>query len=254
MPSGPGWFWARVSTMNAQARAAGRRRCRAMWSGRRSSGSSAFSGTKTVPPPLTRLVDAVVEELAEEGEQRVVRRREADVGGHVRDEQRLVRRRAARRDSLTGGSASGSGSVVQGTTPGLPWVRTGKPAAAIGGRVGGGLVDDQVADRRAAGSRRRCPTSARRTSARAGRSRRRRSPRRPGRPAWSAAGTAGRPRRRFLGRAAGCCTSRRRCAARRRAAGSGIWLGPVPTSAPQGPVAEVVFATWASAILICLRM
>src|SRR6476659_6060581 len=31
----------------------------------------------------------------------------------------------------TGGSASGSGSVVHGTTPSLPWVRTGRPAAAL---------------------------------------------------------------------------------------------------------------------------
>src|SRR3954447_23774798 len=36
--------------------------------------------------------------------------------------------------------------------------------------------------------------------------------------------------------------------------GLGSWWGPVPRSAPQGPVALVVFATWASAILICLRM
>src|SRR4051794_41388322 len=30
----------------------------------------------------------------------------------------------------TGGTASGSGSVVQGNLPGLPWVRTGNSAAA----------------------------------------------------------------------------------------------------------------------------
>ena len=33
--------------------------------------------------------------------------------------------------AATGGSASGSGSVVHGTTPGLPWVLTGNPAAAM---------------------------------------------------------------------------------------------------------------------------
>src|SRR5687768_18184804 len=31
--------------------------------------------------------------------------------------------------AATGGSASGSGSVLQGTTPSLPWLRTGLPAA-----------------------------------------------------------------------------------------------------------------------------
>ena len=35
---------------------------------------------------------------------------------------------------------------------------------------------------------------------------------------------------------------------------AGTWFGPVPSSAPQGPVAAVVFATCASEILICLRM
>ncbi len=39
--------------------------------------------------------------------------------------------------AATGGTASGFGSVVQGTTPSLPWVRDGKPAAA----TAAGLVD-----------------------------------------------------------------------------------------------------------------
>jgi len=37
----------------------------------------------------------------------------------------------------TGGTAVGSGSVVQGNSPGFPWVRTGNPAAA----TAAGLVD-----------------------------------------------------------------------------------------------------------------
>src|SRR6476646_4239689 len=37
----------------------------------------------------------------------------------------------------TGGVANGSGSVVQGNRPGLPWVRTGNPAAA----TAAGLVE-----------------------------------------------------------------------------------------------------------------
>ena len=36
--------------------------------------------------------------------------------------------------------------------------------------------------------------------------------------------------------------------------GLAIWFGPVPIRAPHGPVSDVVFATWASAILICFRM
>ena len=40
----------------------------------------------------------------------------------------------------------------------------------------------------------------------------------------------------------------------KESSGLGSWLGPVPISAPHGPVADVVFATWASATLICLRM
>ena len=38
------------------------------------------------------LVETVIEELSEDSEERVVRWRKADVGGHVRDEQRLAGR------------------------------------------------------------------------------------------------------------------------------------------------------------------
>ena len=136
-PSGPAWFWPRVSTM--KRRCAGRRSSRVaedvvrtgdqrvIGLERHEDGSAALDG----------LVHAVVEELAEEGEQRVVGRRQPDVGGDVRDEQRAVGRHAAAGAPATGGVASGSGSVVQGTTPSLPWVRTGKPAAG----TAAGLVD-----------------------------------------------------------------------------------------------------------------
>ena len=64
------------------------------------------------------LVEAVVEELAEDREQRVERRRQADVGRDVRDEERLVRRHAAGRD-VTGGVA-GSASSCTARRPGCP--------------------------------------------------------------------------------------------------------------------------------------
>ena len=74
---------------------------------------------------LHGLVDAMVEELAEEREQAVVRRRQADVSGHVRDEQRLVRgTQPAGSPSVPPGVV---GSVVHGNSPGLPWVLTGNP-------------------------------------------------------------------------------------------------------------------------------
>ena len=82
---------------------------------------------------LDRLVDTMVEELAEEREELVVRRRQADVGGHVGDEQRVVRRcatgrypgygcdcrlgfhrRIRSRIARTSGIA-GTGSLVHGT-------------------------------------------------------------------------------------------------------------------------------------------
>ena len=86
---------------------------------------------------LDGLVDAVVEELAEEGEDRVVRRREADVGGHVRDEEGLVRGDALSRVALR----------VHGG-------RAGRQHAAVG-------VQDRVGRARRRG--RRCPACGRGT-------------------------------------------------------------------------------------------
>ena len=53
-------------------------------------GSSSLQRHDHRAATLDGLVDAMVEELTEEREQAVVRRRKADVGGHVGDEQRLV--------------------------------------------------------------------------------------------------------------------------------------------------------------------
>ena len=112
---------------------------------------------------LDGLVDAVVEELAEEREQRVVRRREADVRRHVRDEQRLVR----------GHAAGGNARDGRGTRVGI---RRARMHARVvlrahrelgrgdGCRVGRRLVDDQVRDQAGLRSRTRSPSSARTTS------------------------------------------------------------------------------------------
>ena len=128
---GPGWFCARVSTMNRwfggtsspvfglAVRAEGDQRVVGLQ--RHEDGAAALHG----------LVDTVVEELAEEGEQRVVRRRQADVGGDVRDEQRLVRRHAAAGNAVDRRDGRRVGVGRAREHPGLPWVRTGNAAAAI---------------------------------------------------------------------------------------------------------------------------
>src|SRR3954447_12224053 len=137
-PSGPGWFCARVSTMKR-------------WRGGTSSpvlglpsgpwvtrGSSSCSGTNTVPPLLavwstpwsknwpknvnielyggdrpTSVVTFGMNRVLCDGTQ---------PGGSAR---------------MGSGSAVGSGSVVHGCCPGLPWVLTGNAAAA----TAAGLVD-----------------------------------------------------------------------------------------------------------------
>ena len=257
-PSGPGWFLARVSTMNAwfagdlvavagvAVRAEGD-----------AAGRPACSGTKTVAAALDGLVDAVVEELAEEREQRVVRRREADVGRHVRDEQRLVRRRAAGGTPSTGGAASGPGRWCTGTTLGSALGADRVAGRRDRRRVRRGLVDDQVADRRAAASRRRCPSSAcsddgpGRAEARAGPARRRGSRRRPG------AGTPGprrakrsRPREQVVARAVDRAQAVRRQAVRDLVVG----MPPGCRRACRTGCSRVSVAACCSAILICFRM
>ena len=111
--------WPRVSTMNR--RFAGR--------SSRVAGDVVRTGDQRVvglqrhedgAAALDGLVDAVVEELTEQGEQRVVRRREADVGGDVRDEQRLVRRRAVSRDCRDRRTATGPGRWCTARRPGCP--------------------------------------------------------------------------------------------------------------------------------------
>ena len=191
-----------------------RRRCRRLPSGPSvTSGSSALQRHEDRAAALDGLVDAVVEELAEEREQRVVRRREADVGRDVRDEQGLVlraRSRPARRRCRRArvGRAREQARVALGAHR--------EPGRRDRGRVGRGLVDDQVADRRAAAESKTLPFfCAYDVGVPAG-------PNAAGlclgvaeRPAWSAAGTAGRPQRTSPGRGTGCCRSRRPCADRR---------------------------------------
>ena len=91
------------------------------------------------------LVEAVVEELAEDREQRVVRRREADVSGHVRDEERLAGRRAAIRRAIgvTGRRVDRAGQHARRRVRLHPHRVAG---CGDGRGVVRRLVDDQVAD------------------------------------------------------------------------------------------------------------
>ena len=96
---------------------------------------------------LECLVEAVVEELAEEREHRVVRRRQSDVGRHVGDEQRLVRRNAPDRDTRDRRVSRRVG--VRGARE-LARVALGahrEPCRGDRRWVGGRLIDDEVADR-----------------------------------------------------------------------------------------------------------
>ena len=205
------------------------------------------------------LVDAVVEELAEDREQRVERRREADVGGDVRDEQRLVLRRAAvRRPS---GRPAGRSEDRTGPRSRVGALRADRVAGGRDRRgVRGRLVDDQVADVARAASRRRDPSSARTTSVirprpdrsadRSPAARVRRLERRSGQTREDLA-------RRAVGRLTGLqvvAGSVDRPQTLRGAAGSGS--GPARCRAARHTVRSrgVVFATCASAILICFRM
>src|SRR3954469_20038624 len=130
-PSGPGWFWARVSTMNAWLFGT--------WSGvfglpsgpRVRSGSSWRSGTKTVPPllkvwstPWSKNWPKNVNSELYGGE------RPTSVVTFGMNSVWCDGTQSAGTAS-TGGTAVGSGSVVHGFRPGLPCDLTGNPAAAI---------------------------------------------------------------------------------------------------------------------------
>ena len=130
MPSGPGWFWARVSTMNA-------------WFGGTSSplpgmpsgpavisGSSGLSGTKTVEPLLTVWSTPWSKNWPKNVKSELY-------GGERPTSVVTFGMKSVLCDGMqpsgtpsTGGTAVGFGSVVHGSTPLLPWVRTGWPAAA----------------------------------------------------------------------------------------------------------------------------
>ena len=168
---------------------------------------------------LDGLVEAVVEELAEEGEQRVVRRRVALVGADVGDRQRLVGGHAAGREPTTGGTRAGrvDGARHVARRAGLGAHREAR--RRHGRRVGRGLVDDQVADH----PRLRVEDVALLLRVRRGRASRAARPEEAGRHALRAAeGRRGQPQERLVGasrtsrgRGRGCCRSRRRCAGRR---------------------------------------
>ena len=118
MPSGPGWFLPGSSTMKP-----GGGNVVAVAGDVVRPGDQRIVGLERHEDraaALDRLVDAVVEELAEQREQRVVRRREADVGGDVGDEERLVRRRAPAGTPATGGSPAGQDRSCRGAAPGCP--------------------------------------------------------------------------------------------------------------------------------------
>src|SRR4051794_59771 len=156
----------------------------------------------------------------------------------------------------TGGTASGSGSIAHGKTPGLPWVRTGNPAAAIAA----GLVEvwstirvlmtrgwvsktkpffcayEDPGTAGLPGPKKPAPTpSAVRNWAVLRRGN-----------VWSAAANCSRPGTRLLHEPS---TVRRPYDVR----ASGIWCGPGPTSVSHG-WALLYVAACRSAILICFRM
>src|SRR4051812_16980838 len=129
-PSGPGWFFARVRTMNRRLGS----RSSALpktWSLPATSGSSPLSGTNTVPPPLTvwstpwskNCPNRVnIELYGGERPTSVVTfgmNKVSNFGVQSTGEPGV------------GGLVVSSGSITQGTVPGLPWVRTGNPAAAM---------------------------------------------------------------------------------------------------------------------------
>ena len=219
------------------------------------SGSSGFSGTNTVPPDLTVWSTPWSKNWPKKVNSELY-------GG---DRPTSVVTFGMKRvwcvgtqpagTPATGGTAVGSGSTVQGCTPGFPWVRTGNSAAAIAA----GLVEVWSTIRleitRGWESMTTFPASF--WAYEVG----------PGGPTGSAA-VIGSAARKFglvnrgKGTSAAANVSRpgnrllqdpstvRRPNVVSR---SGIWSGAVPTRVPQGSAAVAV-AACRSAILICFRM
>ena len=146
-PSGPGWFWARVSTMNAWL-AGTSSPVPGLPSGPTvRSGSSALSGTKTVPPLLTVWSTPWSKNWPKKVNIELY-------GGERPTSVVTLGMNSVWCDGTqptgtasTGGSRSGSGSVVQGNSPGCAWAAHRDAGRGDRGGVGRGLVDDQVADR-----------------------------------------------------------------------------------------------------------
>ena len=161
MPSGPGWFWRAGEHHERLVRRGPRRRCPAMPSGPTViSGSSALSGTKTVPPLLTVWSTPWSKNWPKNVNSELYGgERPTSVVTFGMNSVLCDGTQPAGTPS-TGGVAVGSGSVVHGHDALVALGADREPGRGDRRRVGRGLVDDQVADRRAAGSRRRCPSSA----------------------------------------------------------------------------------------------
>src|SRR3954454_14974605 len=136
-PSGPGWFCARVSTMKRSEGGTSSPVLGLPSGPRVTSGSSALSGTTTVPPLLTVWSTPWSKNCPKKVNTELY-------GGERPTSVVTFGMKRVWCDGTqpagtptTGGVAVGSGSVVHGNSPGLPWVLTGKPAA----RTAAGLVD-----------------------------------------------------------------------------------------------------------------
>ena len=221
---------------------------------RRSSGSSALQRHEhRAAATVGDLVETMVEELAEDREQRVERRRQPDIGRHVGDVQRLVRRNASAGRPVVATRRRRRRSS-HGTTPSLPCDRTGNPAAATAAGFADVWSTIRLLTMRGWESKTfpavcvydvgNGRTEPRRRQLSVPENRRRQ------------------PRERLVGRAdtspargSGCCTSRRRCADRTRAAGSRSGSGRSRSGHRTGRSPTWCGSpTWHSAILICCRM
>ena len=128
-PSGPGWFLARVIGMNCGPLPSSSP-VLALPSGPRvRSGSSAFSGMNTVAPPLTVWSTPWSKNWPKKVN------RELNGGERPTSVVTFGMNRVPPSPTHPSGVPSGSSaegwpSALHGTTPALPWVRTGLPAAA----------------------------------------------------------------------------------------------------------------------------
>ena len=219
-PSGPVTIVPRVRTMNRWLGGRSSPLPR-MWSGPAISGSSALSGTNTVPlPPLV-----ILSRPWSKNWPKIVN---SELNGGERPTSVVT-------FGMSRVSCAGTQPTGAVATAGADRARDdalvalgpdGEAGGGDRGRVRRGLVDDQVADRARLGVERRCRSSARTTSRPAAAERGRRA-------SASTEHRGGQARERLVGGAegllagtGGCCRSRRRSAGRTRAAGSRSGPGP----------------------------